>query len=206
MQLTSTPLTFSLVRALLAWVVTTFCHAGEHRAEVYRTFMPHAGPSAYAVVLGPELVLCYDHLRGGVNQAWHGVVDLAPTLRAKINQPAEVKGKAFYQETTVQPLRVQDVRKVPERRLKGYSYEKGGVTFQFNLDGIEVFETLQASNDGRGIERRWRAAAGVTLYFIADPQADARVSIEGATEVSPGTWKFVAAPGAALSMKIEPRE
>ena len=76
------------------------------RAQVFRTFMPDAGPSAFAILLGPNLALCYDDLRGGVNQVWRGSIDLSPTFQAKINQPAAIRGTPFYKETTVQPVRI----------------------------------------------------------------------------------------------------
>jgi hypothetical protein len=195
----------SLFKLLLVWAVAVIGHAGEKRVKVYRTFMPDAGPSAFAVVLGPELALCYDSLRGGVNQAWHGAVDLSPTLQAKINKPADIKGTVFYKETTVQPLRVDSALTVPERRFKGYTYEKDGVTFKFTLDGIEITESLHATEDGRGLERRWHVPDGVTLHFVTEPQAEAQVIVQGGAEVSQGTWKFIGAPGATLSMIIKPR-
>lgn len=179
-------------------------HASERPIQVFRTFMPGAGPSAFGVVLNPAVALCYDPLRGGVNQAWHGTLDRAPTLRAKINEPAQIKGTVFYEESTVQPLRINDAGKVPERRFKGYGYDEKGVTFSYTLDGIAIRETLQATEDGRGLERRWSIPSGVTLYLITDAQAKSQVSVQGGEEVSRGTWKFVGAPDAAFFMKIQP--
>jgi hypothetical protein len=195
----------SLIVCVIILLAGSIAHAEECQVRVFRTFMPGAGPSAFGVVLNAETVLCYDPLRGGVNQVWRGTLDLAPTLQAKINPPAEIKGTIFYEEKTVQPLRVNDARKVPERRLRGYVYEKNGVTFHYTLDGIGILETLLATDDGRGLERRWTIPSGVTLYLIADQQADAQVTIQGGIEVSRGTWKFLGAPGVAISMKIEPR-
>lgn len=178
----------------------------EGQPQVFRTFMPGAGPSAFGVVLSPQLALCYDPLRGGVNQAWQGTLDLAPTRRAKINQPAQINGTVFYKETTMQPLRVHDAGKVPERRFKGYAYGRSGdgVTFKYTLDGVEISESLRVTADGRGIERLWNVPSGAVFYLVTDPQANADVTIQGGTEVSRGTWKHVGASNVLLSMKIQP--
>jgi hypothetical protein len=196
----------SLLICALVVLAVDVVHANGQRAQVFRTFMPGAGPSAFGVVLNPAVALCYDSLRGGVNMAWHGALDLSPTLRAKINEPAHIKGTVFYAESTVQPLRVNDAGKVPRRRFKGYTYDKNGVTFNYTLDGIAIRETIFATADGRGLERHWSIPDGVTLYFITEPQASAQVAVQGGAEVSQGTWRFVGAPGAAFSMKIQPRQ
>lgn len=166
--------------------------------------MPDAGPSAFGVVLGPELALCYDPLRGGVNQAWVGKLDLAPTVRAKINQPAAVLGEVFYRETTLQPLRVGSAEKAPVRRFKGYRYEKEVVVFEFTLDGVLVRETLRALADEKGVLREWSVPAGVVLYFHADEQKAAGVSFSGAAEVKSGIWRHEGGDGKLFSMTIYP--
>jgi hypothetical protein len=194
----------SLLICALGLLTVDVAHAKERQTQVFRTFMPGAGPSAFGVVLHPEMALCYDPLRGGINQAWHGTLDLSPTLRAKINEPAKLKGTVFYEEVTVQPLRVNDAGKVPERRFKGYTYDDRGVTFSYTLDGIAIHETLLTTEDGRGLERHWSIPEGITLYLITDPQANSQVTVQGGTEVSRGTWKFVGAPDAAFFMKIQP--
>ena len=158
------------------------------------------------LVLGPELALCYDPLRGGVNQAWLGTLDLAATLRAKINQPAVVHGEAFYRETTLQPLRVGSSEKAPVRRFKGYRYEKDAVVFDFTLDGVLVRETLRAMADGKGIVREWSVPAGVVLYFQTDAQKDASVSFSGADEVKPGIWRHEGGDGKVFIMTIQPKK
>jgi hypothetical protein len=167
--------------------------------QVYRTFMPEAGPSAFAVQLTEELALCYDPLRGGINQAWQGRIQLAPTLQAKINQPAEIDGRVFYQESTVQPLRF-DPDQAPERRFKGYRYVDGAVIFESTLDGVAIRETLRATK-GR-IERHWSAQTTQPLFLRLDPQTQAEVTCIGGVEVSPGLWKFTAPPREPLSFAV----
>ena len=192
-----------LLSAVIA-VSATPSRAGE--PQVFRTFMPDAGPSAFGVVLGPELALCYDPLRGGVNQAWLGKLDLAPTGRAEINQPAAGHGGGFYREATLQPLRVGSAEKAPVRRFKGYRYEKEAVVFEFTLDGVLVRETLRALVDEKGVVREWSVPSGVVLYFHADAQKAAGVGFSGADEVKPGIWRHEGGDGKVFSMTIRPQK
>ena len=176
------------------------------KPQVFRTFMPEAGPSAFAVVLTPELVLCYDNLRGGVNQAWRGTLDLSPTLRAKINLPAVIQGAVFYAETIVQPLRMNDSRETPERRFKGYRYEEGAVIFDYTLDGVAISETLRATDNGRTVERMWRIGPGAsTVFFLAEAQTGAEVTFTGGSEESPNVWRFAGdeKTGFSFGMKLK---
>ena len=173
--------------------------------QVFRTFMPEAGPSAFGVVLGPRLALSYDYLRGGVNQMWHGALDLTPTLRAKINQPARIAGVVFYSEKLRQPLRVNDPDRVPERRFKGYRYEKEAIVFDYTLDGVEIHETLRTIDNGRGLERVWSVGEGVTLFFHAEVQPDARVAFLGGEATKPGVWRHTGDAGKTFTMRIQPK-
>ena len=197
----------SLILAMLCTVCQSLAGEGAMpKPQVFRTFMPEAGPSEFAVVLTPELVLCYDSLRGGVNQAWRGTLELAPTLRAKINQPAAVRAVVFYVETSFQPLRVNDPGKTPERRFKGYRYEGDAVIFDYTLDGVAISETLRATNDGRVVERMWRIEPGPdAVFFLAETQAGAEVAFTGGSEDSPNVWRFAgdAKAGFSFAMKIK---
>lgn len=188
---------------LLLFVLGGLSQAAE--PQVYRNFMPDAGPSAFGVVLGPELALCYDPQRGGVNRVWRGSLDLSPTQRAKINAAAAIVGEVFYREATLQPLRVGSAEGTPERRFKGYRYGKDAVIFEFTLDGVPVRETLRASPDGRGVVREWSGTEGTALYFHAETQTDAVVSFTGAEEVRPGLWRHQAGEGRVFVMRLQPK-
>lgn len=188
----------------MQWL-TCLCMTNAAEPQVFRTFMPEAGPSAFGVVLGPDLALCYDDLRGGVNQVWLGSLDLTPTFQAKINQPATIKGTVFYKEGKVQPLRVNDATKAPERRFKGYRYDKNAVIFHYTLDGVAIRETLRASDEGHGMMRSWSVPEGVALFFHAETQPDAHVTFDGGEEIAPGVWRHVGQSGKSFMMVIKPR-
>ena len=176
---------------------------GAELPQVFRNFMPEAGPSAYGVVLGPDLALIYDPLRGGVNQVWRGKLDLEPTRRAKINQAAAVVGAVFYHEAMVQPLRVSSADAVPVRRFKGYRYEQDALVFEFTLDGVRVRETLRARADG-GVERMLSAPPGTVLFYLAETQDGSRLTITDAEEIRPGVWRHESGEGSTLTLNIKP--
>lgn len=194
----------SIVTAILSCVLGAM-NARAAEPLVFRTFMPDSGPSSFGVVLAPELALCYDYLRGGVNQVWRGSLELAPTWQAKINQPAKIVGVVFYAEKTVQPLRVNDAVKAPQRRFKGYRLEKHDVVFDFTLDGVMVHETLRAIDDGQCLERVWSAPEGVTLFFHTEAQPEARTTFHGGEEIKPGVWRHVGGAGKVFTMRIQPK-
>lgn len=138
--------------------------------RVFRNFMPDAGPSAFAVELAEGLTLIYDPLRGGINAAWLGGIDLAPTVQAKINEPADIVGEIFYRETMRQPLRRAGADgEEPERRFRGYRYESGAVVFESTIDGVAVTETIRALPGGSGFERVFAPEPGAeALVFVAE--------------------------------------
>jgi hypothetical protein len=178
------------MRAVLLSLLTLPLLAAEPAdpPKVFRSFLPEAGPSAFAVVLTPDLALCYDPLRGGINQAWRGRLDLSPTWQAKINAPANIDGPVFYREQLVQPLRVGDPDHEPVRRFKGYRYAGDAVVFDFTLDGVAVSETLRQRKDG--LERVWHLAQpGKALFFRVEAQPDARLQFRGGEEIAPGLWR-----------------
>ncbi len=165
---------------------------------VFRTFMPAAAPSAFAVQWPHHaVVLSYDPLRGGVNQLWRGHIDLAPTVAAKINRPAAIEGRVLYGESLPQPLRPGDADAVPDRQFRGYHLDAGGhdrpgaVVFEFALDGVELRERLTIEADGNRLRRQFsRDQPQPPLWFRAEPQRAARLTIEGGVETAPGVWRF----------------
>jgi len=200
------PKVFFCSLAAMAGLVTGGSATPPPYPQVFRNFMPEAGPSAFVVALGSKLSLCYDPLRGGVSQIWSGGFDLGPTMAAKINQPTVFEGDVFYAETVLQPLRTADPAKPAERRFKGYHYADGVVTFEFTLDGVRVSEILRPTADGLGVEREWRTMdADEALYFTAESQTAAEVSFSGGEEVKPGLWKSDANGNETFTQIIKPK-
>ena len=166
--------------------------------------MPDCGPSSFAVALGPNLGFSYDPGRGGINYAWQGeFVDLNPTWKAKINQPAEVKGTIAYRESVRFPLRLTRAGGEPKYVFKGYVLLPDAVEFHYLLDGVPVREEIRASADGRGLVRHFRVDTAVESWSYAlEPQPTAKLSSGG------GAWNeartALTAPGSReFSLHIE---
>jgi len=171
---------------------------------VHRTMLPDCGPSSFAVALGPNLGFSYDPGRGGINYAWQGeFVDLAPTWKAKINQPAEVKGTIAYRESVRFPLRLTRAGGEPKYVFKGYVLLPDAVEFHYLLDGVPVREEIRASADGSGLVRHFRVDTAVESWSYAlEPQPTAKLSSGG------GAWNeartALTAPGSReFSLHIE---
>ncbi len=176
-----------------------------HYPRVFRTFMPEAGPSAFAVEMSAGVALCYDPLRGGVSQIWLGSIDRSPTLAAKINQPAKIVGEVFYRETLRYPLRLDQDGSKPKHRFKGYRYADGHVIFEFTVSGQLVSETLRIDESGRGLVREFSFPEGAAPFvFLLEDQDDAEVTVDGGKEVNPGEWHFAA--GSTGTFTITPKK
>jgi hypothetical protein len=164
-------LAFTLVPALAG-------DGGAAGLRVYRTMMPDSGPSSFAVGLGADFGLSYDPGRGGVNYIWRGeFADLGPTVRAKINNPAEIRGAIVYRESIRYPLRLNDREREPKFEFKGYSLLGDAVEFRYLLDGVLVREEIRASPDGRGVARRFRLSGPLERWwYLVEPQPGVEVS------------------------------
>jgi len=149
---------------------------------VHRTMLPDCGPSSFAVALAPNLGFSYDPGRGGINYAWQGeFVDLGPTWKAKINQPAEVKGTIAYRESVRFPLRLTRGGAEPKYVFKGYVLLPDAVEFHYLLDGVPVREEIRAAAHGRGLVRHFRVDTAVESWSYAlEPQPTAKLSGGGA--------------------------
>src|SRR5688572_2556404 len=144
-----------LVRALAIAVCIAMPSTGaaaaavEPDVAVYRTMMPDCGPSSFAVALRSDLGFSFDPGRGGVNYVWQGeFVDLAPTWRAKINKPAEIKGAIVYRESARYPLRLGARTNEPKFEFKGYILLPDAVEFHYLLDDVFVREEIRATPHG----------------------------------------------------------
>lgn len=171
--------------------------------RVYRTFMPESGPSAFAVELSPTLALCYDPLRGGLTRVWKGGVDLAPTLRAKINAPAELVGEPLYILEGTGPLRLGEAE-AAEYRFLGYQYLDGAVLFRYRLNGHEIRETLRTDDSGGGLISLFELPeAGGHALLRLGKSVQAEIRVEGGEEIQAGLWRLPA--GSRTALHIRPK-
>lgn len=152
--------------------------------QVYRTMMPDAGPSAFAVRFTEAgLAMCYDPVRGGVNYLWRGDFDLQPTVTGKISKLAIVEGEPFYREKDWHPLRSAKALDGADYTFLGYSVKEGALEFSYAIDGgVKVRERITPIDRG-GIRRDFLVenpgSAVHSLYLHLEPQELATVSVDG---------------------------
>jgi hypothetical protein len=149
--------------------------------RVERGFFPDARPNAFVVGFSGGLSFCYDPLRGGLNYAWSGFIDVSPIRPGlgKVIKAAEPLGRIVYRETGDAPVRLGDPRRVPDIRLQGYTLGPDRIEFRYLIDNVEVREEIRPRPDGTGLTRRWRyPASSGPLWFVAATR-------EGATCVAP---------------------
>jgi hypothetical protein len=123
-------------------------------AIVIRWDMPEATPAAIAVGLpGGKISYCFDAGAGFVRYAWRGgFLDMSGTLlrktdKSKLTPTAELLGEVFYR-TSEPPIRIGDDKRIPRFRFHGYRLLASIPEFRYEVDDIEVRETLNASANG----------------------------------------------------------
>ena len=148
---------------------------------VQRTFMPDSFPGSIAITFPNGPGVCLDPVRGGINYIWDGdFVDLRPRWLTKQGGPARVFGEAFYREKLWQPLRSGAPGSEPNYRFRGYTLTLAGPEFHYEIDGRDVFETIRALEDGKGISRQFRVGPGKqSLWMNLEAQPGAEVVVRG---------------------------
>ena len=126
-------------------------------AIVIRWDMPEATPAAIAVGLpGGDFSYCFDAGESRLLYAWRGgFLDLTGTLLRKtdsnkLTPVAALAGKVFWRSAGF-PIRMGAEKRIPRRQFKGYRLLVGLPRFHYQVDGIDVFESLTV--DGAGLRR-----------------------------------------------------
>lgn len=173
--------------------------------QIYRTMLPESGPASLAIGLGRDVWVCFDPQRGGVNYAWHGELDLSPTVAQKINLPAVVEGQLFYRDHGPGPLRVGDRDRVPTIRLRGYRFVDEGVELDYQADMVRVRERLTAKDDGRTIVRRFEFSGPPgPIWLRVEPQPTAVVDVDSAA-VDGDAWRIELPTSMTVTMTLRAR-
>jgi azurin len=163
------------------------------RPLVRRTFMPDCGPAAIAVGLPGGLSCCWDAGACRLRYAWiGGFIDDSRHLDGPGMDLAELLGPVFYREAEF-PIRPADnPALIPSVRFHGYTLEKNGPQFRYEVDGLAVRESIAATADGAGLLRTFEienTSKPILLFFPEDPNAKTACSagelIKGRLTLSP---------------------
>jgi mono/diheme cytochrome c family protein len=143
------------------------------QAIVIRWDMPEATPAAIAVGLPGGLSYCFDAGDVYLRYAWSGgYLDMSGTLLRKTdgrkNTPtAALVGSVFWRAEGV-PFRVGERDRIPQRRFRGYRIVDGRPEFRYEIDGVEVRETLSAA-EGALLRELVVATVEGPLWFEGEP-------------------------------------
>ena len=156
------------------------------RAVVVRWDMPDATPASINVGLPGGISYCFDAGESRLRYAWRGgFIDLTRTLLTKKNpetnltEVAEIVGEIFFREGPY-PIRMGEDRRIPQRRFRGYRLVDSIPEFHYEVDGVGVFERIEAA--GSGILRRFRIKQVDQLMWFEPVEGDGtsvRTTLEG---------------------------
>ncbi len=195
-------LTALLCGVLGASVASSVC--AQSLPQVERGFFPDSRPNALVVGFSGGLSVCYDPVRGGLNYAWTGYIDVSPIRPGlgKVIKAAEPLGRVVYRESGDAPIRLGDPRRSPEVRLRGYTLGPDRIEFSYLIDGVEVREEIRPRPGGDGLTRRFRypVSAG-PLWYVTATRDGASVIAPGATPRVDGL-RFDAGSGGDVTVDL----
>ncbi len=172
------------------------------RAIVVRWDMPEASPAAIAVGLPGGLSYCFDAGESRLRYAWRGgFLDMSRTLYNKKNretnltETAEIIGDIFFREGPY-PLRFGASGRIPQRQFLGYRYQGQVPEFHYTVDGIDVYERIEAIDDG--IARHFR------LEAVDEPIQFVRADAEG-VQIESSLDGDVVTPGKSVEFEVRIR-
>ena len=140
-------------------------------AIVIRWDMPESTAASIAVGLPGGISYCFDAGESLLRYAWRGgFVDLSRTLYTKKNretnltETAEIVGEIFFRAQSF-PIRVGDKDRIPRRRFRGYRLIDSIPEFHYEVDGVDVFERIDAAEGG--LVRQFRiGATSQPMWFV----------------------------------------
>ncbi|MFD1140033.1 plastocyanin/azurin family copper-binding protein [Larkinella insperata] len=152
---------------------------------LYRIFMPDAGPAAIAVSLPHGLSYCWDAGTCRLRYAWAGgFLDQATLWPGKGDTEAKLIGTVFFRNKTAYPIQMANSQPNPAVDYKGYQLLNRYPEFHYTVDGVDVYEQIQAKEDGSGLIRTFKMPkAEKPIWFVTEPN-------DGVTyQSSGGQWE-----------------
>ncbi len=124
----------------------------------YRIFMPYASPASIAVRLTDEISFCWDAGPCQLLYAWQGgFIDNSVAWKGHRNTESRLLGTIFYTEIKNNPIRFGDPENRPGKiEFQGYRLIDQNPEFHYQLNGTDVYEFFEVSEDGRRLIRNFR--------------------------------------------------
>lgn len=123
----------------------------------YRVFIDGASPAAIAVSLTSDLSYCWDAGTCKLRFAWTGgFLDNSELWKGKGDVSAKVVGQVFFRDKTLFPLSFSPDKAVSKLDYKGFRLINQFPEFHYTMNGIDVFELILPTADGKGLVRTFR--------------------------------------------------
>lgn len=166
----------------------------------YRIFMPNASPASIAVRLTDEISYCWDAGPCQLLYAWQGgFIDNEVAWKGHRNTESRILGTIFYTEDEHSSLRFGDKNKVSDQvEFLGYQLQDRNPEFHYSLDGVEVYEKFEVSEDGRFLLRNFRIPQATQMTWL--PVNNTVKSEQG--EIANGYLKLTPEQARTFSIKI----
>lgn len=169
----------------------------------YRIFMPNASPASIAVRLTDEISFCWDAGPCQLLYAWQGgFIDNEIAWKGHRNTESRILGTIFYTEEEDNVPRFGQRNQLPVIDFKGYQLRERNPEFHYTLDGIEVFERYEVSDDGEYLFRIFRIPEAPDVVWL--PVQSPVVSDDG--EITDGYLQVPPEQANQFSVKIPIRQ
>lgn len=171
----------------------------------YRIFMPNASPASIAVRLTDEISYCWDAGPCRLLYAWQGgFIDNEVAWKGHRNTESRILGTIFYTEEEDSSLRFGDKNSASDHQVEflGYQLKNRNPEFHYRVDGTEVFEDFQVSDDGEFLIRNFRVPQPPDVTWL--PVKSEVGSDQG--EIANGYLKLTPEQARAFSIKIPIRQ
>ncbi len=124
----------------------------------YRIFMPEASPASIAVRLSSEISFCWDAGPCQLLYAWQGgFIDNSVAWKGHRNTESRILGTVFHDEPANNPLRLGERNRFPDKiEFQGYRLKERNPEFHYRIDGVDVYEIFQVSENGQNLVRNFR--------------------------------------------------
>ncbi len=138
----------------------------------YRIFMPDASPASVAVRLTDEISFCWDAGPCQLLYAWQGgFIDNSIAWKGHKNTESRILGSIFYKETVNNPIRFGERNQIPDNiQFKGYQLRGRNPEFHYQVDGVDVYEYYQVSEDGQKLIRNFRLPEAPDTVWLKVPE------------------------------------
>jgi azurin len=177
--------------------------APDPRPMVRRIFLPDAGPAAIGVALPGDQNFCWDAGVCRLRYAWTGgFLDAGKHFTTKGQPVAKLLGRRWLECPRTFPLRF-GAEPPPVVQFRGYSRDAGVPTFEYDVDGQAVRETITAGETG-GLRVRFELPGNSRPLTIETGTPDGVTVESSAARIADGRLELTAEQARRFELTYRP--